>query len=191
MSKIATIEVLENIRVKQGDIIDTWEAGSLVVMPLETAQLIVAHVGHKVRLIKNRAVHPLVGCPVSFGDQSKAWIVTATSDDETDRSLLLVDFAEEACFKREADVHPYHCPACNGESFWWDLAGVRCARCFPPVPRWDRGWAELEFLTKDQTTNPNRTLLQAELDAASTAFAAGNYPNFQKAVIRARWGMPP
>ncbi len=187
---IATIEILQNITVRQGDQVEVWEAGSLVVLPLAQAELIMRCAGPRVRLIKNRAVHPMVGSAVLLEDKLKPWIVTGASDEATDRSLLLVDFAEDACFKREADVHPYRCPTCSGSSVWWDTNGIWCAACVRPQPRWDRLWAELQHLTKDLVTNPNRTLLQAELDAANEAFSQGHYPNFQKALVRARWGMP-
>lgn len=191
MSNLATIEVMQSITVKQGAIVEVWTAGSLVVLPLATAQLIAARVGHKVRLIQNRSVHPLVGCPVFLEDKLKPWIVTGATDEAADRSLLLYDFLEEAHFTRDTDIRPYRCSTCNGTTAWWDLHGVHCATCVRPQPRWDRGWAELEHLTQNLRTNPNRTLLQTELDRANEAFSRGSYPDFQRAVIRARWGMPP
>lgn len=169
MNNIATIEILEDIRVRQGNIVETWEAGALVVLPMAQAQAIVARAGPKMRLVRNKAVHPLIGSTVLLEDQLKPWIVTGvtTADESADRWLLLFHVSE-ARLKREIDVQPYRCPMCAGFSIWY-VAGVWCAACAPPdCPDGRPSGKSFSTLTQNLISNPNQTLLQAELDAETT-----------------------
>ncbi len=92
-------------------------------------------------------------------------------------------------------IHPSHvlgwdlrCHTCKQSRWWWTPTVIRCGRCHPPVPDWLRAWREVAALTDGITDrDPRFDAVLAEMAAADAAFAADNYPAFQRAELRIRW----
>ncbi len=80
------------------------------------------------------------------------------------------------------------CPRCQTSRWWWTEEGqIRCARCYPPAPDWQKAWKNLAALTDGiLPDDPHRSLVLTLVHACDESFKRGDWPAFQQAVAQVR-----